>query len=83
MADFDNSLLTAAMDQFSELADVTKGHADEILSLISSGRVPSKTQIQEFDNGIEALQKHYDTSCRGPKSIAVKVRCLMTSRLVL
>lgn len=67
MAHIDNSLLTAAMEQFSKLADVTKGHAGEILNLISSGLVPSKSQIQEFDSDIEELQKHYDVILKSAK----------------
>ena len=65
----DNAIINSAMTDFSETSDLAKNHATLLLNLISSGHVPTQSQMQEFIADVVQLQKHYDIILNTAKQI--------------
>lgn len=63
----DSVHIDEAMDEFHECAQQSKTALEKMLSVISGGRVPSRTEHQEFDRMIESLRGKYEIICSAAK----------------
>ncbi len=51
------------LSEFNDYAGRSKGKLEEMLTLITEGRVPSATVRKEFDEIIDVLQQKYESIC--------------------